>query len=459
MLRFLFSFFVCFIFSAASFGQENNQARYAYNADASRKNEGAGYETLTLNDCLRFALKNQPAINQAYIDAAIACTNNTIALSAWLPQVNGAANLQHYFQLRTTFFNQNGTLSPVKSGVINNSAPQLNATQTLFNSDVLLALRGSKLNTQGARLATAAAKINTVSSVSKAFYDLLLSLQQISVYKEDTARLHKNQSDAYHRYVSGVADKVDYKQATISLNNSLSRLQSAANTVQSKYASLKQAMGYSSDVVFDVNFDTAKLMQEIYADTLTTLRFENRIEYQLLQTAKRIQQETTKYYRLSLLPSLSGYYNYIHEYQNNNFSDLYNHGYPYSYAGLQLNIPIFSGLRRVENIRKSKLQEQRTDWDEINLKLAIYSEYKQALSNYKSNLYYLHAQGENVQMAREVYNIVKLQYSEGVKPYVDVVVAETDLQASEINYLNALFSLLTSKIDLEAALGNISPDI
>lgn len=161
---------------------------------------------------------------------------------------------------------------------------------------------------------------------------------------------------------------------------------------------------------------------------------------------------------MGFLPSLSAYYNYIHEYQNNKFSELYNTGYPYSYAGIQLNIPLFTGFRRIENIRKAKLQEQRTDWDEVALKLAIYSEYQQALANYKSDLYNLRSQGENVQMAREVYNIVKLQYNEGIKPYLDVIVAQTGLQTSEINYLNALFNLLASKIDLEKAMGNISPD-
>lgn len=418
----------------------------------------SGTATFTLKECIEYALKNQPVVNQAIIDEAVARTNNAIALSTWLPQVNGAANLQHYFQLRTAFFNSNGTLTPFRSGVINNSVPQVSATQTLFSNDVLLAMRASKLNTLDAKQGTQAAKINIIAGVSKAFYELLLSMEQINVYKEDTARLKKNQADAYHRYVSGIADKVDYKQATISLNNSLSQIKTADGMVQAKYALLKQFMGYSADKQFSVRFDTAQLMQEVYADTTARLLFEKRIEYQVLQTAKKIQHETTRYYRMGFLPSLSAYYNYIHEYQNNKFSELYNTGYPYSYAGVQLNLPLFTGFRRIENIRKAKLQEQRTDWDEVALKLAIYSEYQQALANYKSDLYNLRSQGENVQMAREVYNIVKLQYNEGIKPYLDVIVAQTGLQTSEINYLNALFNLLASKIDLEKAMGNISPD-
>ena len=414
---------------------------------------------LTLSECLKFALKNQPALNQSFIDEAIARTNNNIAFSSWLPQVGGAANYQHYFQLPTAFTEINGVTTPVASGVYNYSIPSVTATQTLFNTDAMLAIKAARLNILGARQNTASAKIYLVSEVSKAFYDLLLSIEQTAVYKEDTARLKKNQADAYNRFVSGIVDKVDYKQATIALNNSLALLKKATEAIQAKYALLQQLMGYPAEKKFTVKFDTVQMMQEIYIDTLAPLQVEKRIEYLQLQTAKRIMRETTMYYQFGFLPALSAYYNYNYEFENNKFSDLYSNAYPYSLFGIQLNIPLFTGFRRIENVHKAKLQERRIDWDEVDLKLAIYTQYKQALANYKSNLYNLRSQGENVEMAREVYNIVKLQYREGIKPYLDVIVAESDLQTSEINYLNALFQLLASKIDLEKAMGDIPTDI
>jgi outer membrane protein TolC len=416
-------------------------------------------EVLTLKDCIKYALSNQPALNQSRIDESIAKTNNNIALSSWLPQVNGAANYQNYLQLPTVFARSGNSLTPVASGVYNYSTPSITATQTLFSTDAMIASKASRLNILGSRQNTENAKIALVSEVSKAFYDVLLSTEQIVVYKEDTARLKKNQADAYHRFVSGIVDKVDYKQATIALNNSLSQLKKATETVQAKYALLQQYMGFPSDKQFTVKFDTVQMMQDIYIDTLAPLQIEKRIEYQELQTAKRIMHETTRYYRLGLLPSLSAFYNYNYEFESEHFSDLYNKAYPYSLLGVQLNIPLFTGFRRTENVHKAKLQESRLDWDVVNLKLAIYTDYKNALANYKSNLYYLKSQGENVEMAREVYNVVKLQYSEGVKAYLDVIVAESDLQTSEINYLNALFQLLESKIDLERAMGNIPTEI
>ncbi len=429
----------------------------AGNITAPNSNENT--EILSLAECVKYALKNQPALNQSQIDEAIARANNAIAFSGWLPQVTGAANFQHYFQVPTVFSTVNGTLTQVQSGVANYSTPSVTASQTLFSPDVLLAVRAAKLNILEAKQNTKSTKIDLVSGVSKAFYDLLLSIQQVEVYKEDTARLIRNRSDAYNRYVSGIVDKVDYKQATIALNNSLAQLKGASEAIQAKYAGLKQLMGYPSAQNFSVRFDTVQMMQEIYADTLATLQFEKRIEYQELETARRIQRETTLYYQLGFLPSLSAYYNYNYEFESNEFSNLYTNAYPNSLFGIQLNIPIFTGFRRNENVHKAKLQERRTDWDEVNLKLAIYTQYKQALANYKSNLYNLHAQADNVDMAREVYNIVKLQYREGVKAYLDVIVAESDLKTSEINYLNALFQVLESKIDLEKAMGDISGDI
>lgn len=409
----------------------------------------------TLTDAIKYALGNQPALKQAYIDESIAYRNRNIALSGWMPQVNGAANLQHNFQLPTLFSNINGVLTPVTSGVSNTSIPQITATQNIFTPDLFIANKSAKLGIKFSAEQIINTKINLVASVSKAYYDVLSSLEQINVYKEDTARLRKNLEDAHNRYLSGVSDKVDYKQATISLNNSMSQLKTASETVGARYATLKMLMGYPAERELRLRLDTAAMLRDIVLDTTGQLRIEKRIEYQQLQTTRQMQRETTLYYKLSALPSISGFYSYADEFENNKFSDLYDRAYPYSYIGVQLNLPIFNGFRRTENVKKSKLQEERIDWDEVSLKLNIYVQYSQALAAYKSNLYYLNTQHENVDMAREVYDIVKLQYREGIKPYLDVIVAESDLQTSEINYQNALFQLLKSKIDLEQAMGDL----
>ena len=84
------------------------------------------------------------------------------------------------------------------------------------------------------------------------------------------------------------------------------------------------------------------------------------------------------------------------------------------------------------------------------------SEYASALANYKGNLTNLLAQKENVDLAREVYDVIQLQYKSGIKTYLEVVTSETDLRLARINYYNSLYQVLASKIDVQKALGQMN---
>lgn len=420
-------------------------------------------ETFNLTQCIQYAVEHQPALNQSLIDEKIARTNNRIGLSGWLPQAGLSGTLQHYYDLPTTFItnqsNPGGPKTETHTGLYNTFNPQLNVTQTLFNSDVLYAANAAHLYTQQAKENTEATKIALVSNVSKAFYDVLLTQQQLYVLQADTARLNKNKDYAYNEYVSGIVDKVDYKQATISLNNALAQLKRAQESLQPKLAILKQLIGYDKESNLVLNFDTAQMMQEIIIDTTEVLNYSKRVEYQQTVTNQELQTALTSYYKYGFIPSVGAFYNYVWQYQNDEYSQLYNQSYPYSYIGLNFTFPLFQGFKRIENIHRAKLLEKRRDWDMTNVKMQIFSEYKQALANYKSNLYNLQALEENKQLSLEVYNIVQLQYREGIKNYLNVITAESDLRTSEINYLDALFQLLLSKIDLQKAMGNISTNI
>ncbi len=414
---------------------------------------------LTLDQCIDYAFKHQPALAQSNINISITKLTNSIALSGWLPQVNLTGSITHYNSLPTNFISDTahpGTPIKQQNGVINTSIPVLSVTQAIFSPSLLYAAKSERFYVQQAEQITDSTKISLVSDVSKAFYNLLLTLEQINVLKEDTARLSKNLSDAYHQYIGGIVDMTDYQEAAISLNNSKAQLRQASENVIPLYATLKQFMGYAPADQFNVSFDTVQMKRDIGFDTTQQLVFEKRIEFQLLQTNKNIQHQLTNYYGIAFLPTVSAFFNYDFEFENNNFSSLYGNAYPYSYLGLTLSLPIFTGFSRLENIRKSKLQEQLLDWSQVSLKSQIYTEYTTALANYRGNAYNLQVMQENVAMARNVYEIVALQYQQGVVAYLNVITAEENLITSEIGYLNALFTVLSNKVDLQKAMGFIT---
>jgi outer membrane protein TolC len=404
-------------------------------------------KVVTLKQCIDFALHNQPIVRQAAIDESINERNIGISLSAWLPQVSGSGLYDYYFKG-----------SPIVPGgnvarLNNLSTLGLQASQVIYNNDVLQASKASKYSRLYYKENTTSSQINVVSDVSKAFFDVLLSQRQLDILNEDIIRLQRSLKDAYSRYQAGVVDKTDYKQATISLNNSLATRKQTEETIKSKFAYLKQIMGFNPDNKLSLSYDSTRYESEATIDTNQKLDVNNRIEYQLLQTEKNLQNVNVNYYKWGFLPSLSanGVYNLF--YLSNNFSNLYNKSFPNAYAGLTLSVPIFQGNKRLQNLSKARLQVDRADLDIINSRNTINTEYVQALAGYKSNYTNWQFLKQNVSLAKDVYNVVSLQYREGIKIYLDVIIAQSDLRTAELNYYNALFQLLSSKIDLEKALG------
>lgn len=411
---------------------------------------------LTLEQCLQYALQNQPVLRQARIDEETNEADIRIGKAGWLPQIGLNATGQHYFQLPYVVFpNADGVNVPRQIGLKNTSTVGLAATQAIYNNEVQLAVRTARPSRQFFQQNTLVVRIDVVSDVSKAFYDVLLSQRQLEVLSEDIVRLQRSLRDAKARYDAGIVDKTDYKQAEILLNNSVVARKQALEAVKAKAAYLKELMGVPGPQPLALQYDTLRLMQDAVMDTTLTLDPANRIEVQRLQTQKTLQQAQISFYRWGFLPALSAFGNYNSVFQNNNLGDLYSQRFPTAYAGLQLSLPIFQGGRRLQNLRRERLTEQRLDQDILLARNRINTEFEQALASYKSFYADYQVGRRNLDLSREVYAVVNLQYREGIKTYLDVIVAQTTLRTAQLNYYSTLFQVLSSKVDVLRAQGTL----
>jgi outer membrane protein TolC len=406
----------------------------------------------TLQNCIQYAIQHNPDIQNAKINQDITETIIKSKLADWYPQVNFNYNVQHNFKLPTLNFNGN----IVHTGTENTSGLDFGVTQNIFNRDVLLASRTSKDVRLAASQNSKEQKINLAVEVSKAFYDIILTVQQLKVIEEDIVRTNQSLKDAYYQYQAGIVDKTDYKRATIALNNAKAQQKSGEESLKAKNAALKALMGYPDTRLLDLDYDTTQMEREIYFDTTQIVDYNNRIEIQQLETQKKLQEYNLQYYKWSFLPDVSAFGNYNLNYLNNQFSKLYGQSYPNSYAGISLSIPIFQGGKRLQQIKQAQYQIVQASNDIRSYENTINTQYENALASYKSNLYNYLSLKENLSLASEVYDVIQLQYRSGVKAYLDVITAESDLRTAQINYYNALYQLLSSKIDVEQALGIIN---
>ncbi|WP_290709700.1 TolC family protein [Flavihumibacter sp. CACIAM 22H1] len=407
---------------------------------------------LDLEQAIAFSLKNQPLVQQAEIDQKITAANIRSRLADWYPQVNFNYNLQHNFIVQTNIIGGN----PVKLGVDNVSALQFTLSQTLFNRDVLLARRTKNDVLQQSLQFTQQQKIDVVVAVSKAYYDVLATTQQVKVAAENINRIERSLKDAKSQYDAGVADKTDYKRATIALNNAKASKTANEEILKAKQEYLKSLMGYPAEAPVQLRYDSAALENSITTPGSDAPDLNNRIEFQLLNTQLKLQEANLKYNKWAYLPNLSlnGAYNL--NYLNNEFAKLYNVNYPASFAGITLGFPIFQGGKRKANIEAASWQLERTKLDLLSLKNSVNAAYSQAMATYKSTYTNYQALKENLELAREVYDVIQLQYRNGIKTYLEVINAETDLRTATINYYTALYNVLASRVDVQKELGQIN---
>lgn len=415
---------------------------------------------ITLSECTKYALTHQPLVKQSKINEDMNERDIRIALSGWFPQLNVNANVQHWIDLPTVFFpdfnNPQAPKRSATSGLLNSSVVAFSADQVIYNTDLFFAGRTAHDLRTLSRENTRNSQINTVVEVSKAFYDILITQEQLDVLNEDIQRLERNYQDSYNLYQNGLTDKIDWQRTSIMLNNTKAEKRSTDEAIQAKYSFLKQFMGVASGKQFTILYDSSVLEKESGFDTLEKMNYNQRIEFQMIQTNLKIQNAKAGYYRWSFLPSLSAFYDYNFTWQNDEFSALYKSNYPNSLIGLTLSLPLFQGTTRLQNLRKANLQYKNLELGAEYLKSQMNTEYSQALASYKSNLSTLAADKMNTEIARSIYNTVKLQYIKGIKTYLEVIVSETDLRTARLNYLNSLFRVLSSKLDLQKALGDIT---
>lgn len=405
----------------------------------------------SLQHCIDFALSNRSAVKQATIDEAIGERDIASALSGWFPQIGATGTYNNNIIIPTAVIGD----QVIQMGQKNVSALVLQADQQILNPGLLQASKAAKYVRKQNAQNTENVKINTIVEVSKAYYDILTSEEQLTIIRENIARINKQLSDARARYETGLVDKTDFKRAQITLANSQADLKRTTEVLKYKYAYMKEVIGLAPEEPLTLTFDNASMESEIVLDTAAAFDYRQRIEYQQLQTQRQLQSINTQYNKWTYLPSLSAFYNYAWDYRNNSFGKMFDVDYPRSVFGLTLNVPIFQGMKRVQEIKKSQLMEERIDWDLVNLRNQLNSQYEMAMATYKANLNDWVTARENVALSKEVYNTIKLQYDEGIKTYLDLMTAETDLRTTQVNYLNALYAVLSGKLDVQRALGTI----
>jgi outer membrane protein TolC len=256
-------------------------------------------------------------------------------------------------------------------------------------------------------------------------------------------------------YSAGMAEATDVDQMISNVNMVENSRSSLERTIELNYNILRFALGVPATTSITLTETLENLTSEINVDTLLSQEFDPKqnVDYKLIEGQELMSSLSLKSEKASILPTLSGYYNYGTNGMGDKVSEL--RWFQNSMAGLQVSVPIIAGGQRYAKIKKAQinLDKARTTKDMLTDQLLLQE--KQLRYNLvNANLQY-QSQLENIEVSKRIYASMENKFKQGMASSLELTQANSQYLESENNYITALMSLLQTKLALDRLLNNM----
>ena len=122
-------------------------------------------------------------------------------------------------------------------------------------------------------------------------------------------------------------------------------------------------------------------------------------------------------------------------------------------AGLQLNIPIYNGSLRQNQVHEARLNIEKSKNSIAYLKQSIDFQAATSRTVLKNAVLQVQSQRRNLELSDDVLDLARRKYKAGVGSNLEVTQAQTDLLRAQTNYFSAQLDMINAEADLKKALG------
>lgn len=411
-------------------------------------------QKITLDKAINIALSESNTIKIADMTIEKTGYAKKGAYSALYPNISATGNYQRTLKKQVMVMDMGmGDPLEIEVGTSNNVSAGVTAAMPLVNAQLWQSLKLSALDVELAVEQARSSKISLVSQVKQSFYAVLLAKEAYEVYKEVYDNAQKNFEDIEKKYNVGKASEFEYLRAKVNVNNAEPEVYSAENAIVLAIWQLKAIMGIDLATELDVEGKLSDYTDELIASTLNandTVSFENNTNLLQLRLQDEMLSRTIKMTKFQYIPTLSASFAYNYNAMGNTFDMSWN---PYSVVALSLNIPIFDGFSKRNNIRQYKKTQDilRLNIEDTERNLNI------ALENYRDKMNtsvkrYTAAEA-TLEMAQKSYNISEKMYELGKATLVELNDAQLALTQAQLTMSQAIYQYMTNKAAIDELMG------
>ena len=429
---------------------------------------------LTLEDALKIALSENVSVKVADQEVKRSEYAKKGTYAALYPQIDGSASYQRTIKKQVMYMDfdipgmsggdipgaaatgQEGAMSEgIEVGRWNTWTTGITASMPLVNAQLWKSLKISGQDVELSVEKARGSRLQTVTEVKQAFYTVLLAKESLAVFKEVYDNAVTNFKQTEMRYNAQKASELDYTRSKSLVASAIPNVYDSESNVFIALWQLKAVLGLDLETDIDVSGSLTDLADNMQYD----LRGQDTLSLDSNSTMRQIaiQAEqlanTIKLQKAAYIPSLAVAFTYNVNAMTNDFNFSEYKWSPYSYVGISLAIPIFSGGKRLNNVRQTQVQYTELKLQEMNTERQLKIAIRQYLNQMETAMKSFDAASEAVVTADKAYSIASKSYNVGRSTLTDLNDAQLALTQAELNVCQTIYSFVVAKAGLEEVLG------
>lgn len=407
---------------------------------------------LSLQDAIKVALAYNKPLLAVIQDKEVARGRVIESYSEALPKVSGVANYTRLDELGG--FNVGG--QSISIGELDNYSVDLQVRQPIFRGGAIsAAIRAAKIFSYLTDETVRGQIQTTIFGVASNYYDTLLAQRLYEVNRDAVVSAEAHLKDVRTKFSQGVASRFDILRAEVDVSNFKAEMIQQQNRLHLAKTRLLKAMGVSQETEIaladELTYDPVKPVLE-EAVRIAQL---NRPDLYQAELGVRLQEEAVRIAKSQYWPKVDalftqGWARPDPHTSTDDWGDRW-------VAGVQLEIPIFDGLRREGRLIQEKASLERRKIERMDVEERALLEIQQALLTLRDAEEFAESQRLNLQRAQEGLRLAEVGYREGVNTEVEVVDARAALTRARGLYYQAVYSHTAARLFLQQAMGILGP--
>ena len=330
----------------------------------------------------------------------------------------------------------------------------ITATMPLINAQLWQSLAISGESVDLAVEKARSSRLEMVNQVKQAYYAALLAKEANHVYKSVYDNAVQNLELTQKKYNASKASELDLARAKTTVANAVPNLFNSENSIYLSLWQLKAIMGIDLEAEIDVKDSLL-----VYSEGMSSVLNDSELSLSGNSTLRQLEIQadqlanTVKMQQYAYLPTLSLAFSYSLNAMTNDFKFEEYHWTPYSYVGLSLSIPIFSGGQRLNDLRQTRVQANQLSIQRENTERQLRIAIRQSLSTMETAVKSHESALDALESAQKAYDIAAKSYEIGRSPLTDLDAAQLALTQAQLAASQAIYNYLVAKAGLESTIG------